>query len=144
MRPRISARSAIGALFNASAIVVFVAWCAGAAGQRNGDSAADARCGLPKLFVVPPKDEIAGNGEDIKAAAKTYFEGIAAYSACLQAELSAAGGDTAPSLIKQILIRRNNTAVEEANFMMKRVTDTFGAAATPAPVASSTPAPAAR
>jgi hypothetical protein len=97
---------------------------------------------LPKLFVIPPQAEIAGNEPAIRAAAKTYFEGIAAYSACLQAELVAAGGESAPAVVRQVLILRNNAAVEEADYMMKRFTDTFGAAAqdTPLPQQAATPA----
>jgi hypothetical protein len=137
-----------------SAAALFVAWYMGASAQENAASAA-AACDLPKLFAIPPVAAIVGNEEALHAEAKTYFTGIAAYSACIQAELVAAGGEQAPELIRQVLIRRNNAAVDEADFMMKRFTETFGpavapaaaastAAPGPAPVASSVPPPAAR
>jgi hypothetical protein len=94
-------------------------------------------CDLPKLAVIPVKDEVAGKEEQIRAAANTYFTSMQAYTACIQAELMAAGGDSAPDVVKRVLISRNNTAVAEAEFMMKLFTDNVGAAATgpPAPAA---------
>lgn len=93
-------------------------------------------CDLPKLAVIPPKDQAAGKEAEIRAAANTYFTAMQAYTACIQGELSAAGGDTAPDLVKRVLVSRNNTAVAEAEFMMKMFTDNYGpadgAAAAPA------------
>jgi hypothetical protein len=67
-----------------------------------------------------------------------YFTGMQAYAACIQAELLAAGGDDAPDLVKKVLVSRNNTAVAEAEFMMKLFTDNVGPADVPA--ASAAPA----
>jgi hypothetical protein len=120
-----------------------LAFCFGATGQSINTSPG-AGCELPKLFVIPPKDALAGKEAEIQAAAKTYFDGIGAYSACIQAELAAAGGDAAPELVRQILIRRNNALVEEADLMMKRFTVTFGVAAPSTPVALPVAVPAAR
>ena len=50
------------------------------------------------------------------------------YTACIQAELAAAGGDAAPELVKRMLVSRNNAAVAEAEFMMKLFTENVGAA----------------
>jgi hypothetical protein len=55
--------------------------------------------------------------------------------------LTAAGGDSAPDLIKRILVSRNNTAVAEAEFMMKLFTANVGPAEVPA-AAPAAPAPA--
>jgi hypothetical protein len=83
-------------------------------------------CDLPKLAVIPPKDQVAGKEAEIRAAANAYFTGMQAYTACIQAELAGAGGDAAPPLVKRVLVARNNTAVAEAEFMMKLFTDNVG------------------
>jgi hypothetical protein len=83
-------------------------------------------CDLPKLAVIPPKDQVAGKEAEIRAAATTYFTGIQAYTACIQAELTGAGGDDAPLVVRQVLVARNNAAVAEAQFMMKLFTDNVG------------------
>jgi hypothetical protein len=89
-------------------------------------------CDMPKLAVIPPKDEVAGKEAEIRAAANAYFTAMQAYTACVQAELAGAGGESAPDLVKRVLVSRNNTAVAEAEFMMKLFTDNVGAvAATP-------------
>jgi hypothetical protein len=89
-------------------------------------------CDLPKLAVIPAKDQVAGKEAQIRAAAATYFTAMQAYTACIQAELTAAGGDAAPDLVKRVLVSRNNTAVAEAEFMMKLFTDNVGPAVAPA------------
>jgi hypothetical protein len=94
-------------------------------------------CDLPKLLLVPPKDQVAGKEAEIRAAANTYFQGMQAYTACIQEALTAAGGDAAPDLVKRVLVSRNNTAVAEAEFMMKLFTDNVGPAGAPAPPAPS-------
>ncbi len=88
-------------------------------------------CELPKLAAIPPKDQVAGKEAEIRAAANTYFMGMQEYAACIQAELVAAGGESAPEIVKKILVSRNNTAVAEAEFMMKLFTDNVGPAAAP-------------
>ena len=94
-------------------------------------------CDLPKPLVIPPKDQVAGKEAEIRAAANVYFQAMQAYSMCVQDELKAAGGDSAPDLIKRVLVSRNNTAVAEAEFMMKLFTDNVGpAVAAPAPAPS--------
>ena len=84
-------------------------------------------CDLPKLAVIPPKDQVAGKETAIRAAASAYFTAMQAYTACLQAELAGAGGESAPAIVKKVLVARNNTAVAEAEFMMKLFTDNVGA-----------------
>jgi len=88
-------------------------------------------CDLPKLAVIPPREQIAGREAEVRTAANNYFTAMQAYAACIQQEIVAAGGDSAPDLVKRILVSRNNTAVAEAEFMMKLYETTF-AAATPA------------
>jgi hypothetical protein len=117
------------------AVLVCMALGFGAAGQQSAGPAKPG-CDLPKLFVLPRKDQIAGTEEAVRAAAKAYFTGIAAYSACLQAEILAAGGDAAPDLLRSVLVLRNNAAVDEANYMMKQFTEIFGTV----PVAAASPA----
>jgi len=97
----------------------------------------NARCELPKLLVIPPEDRIAGRERDLFVAANTYFTAIQAYSACLQAELMAAGGDQAPDLVKRVLVTRGNAAVDEANLMMKLFTQRVRPAETAGPAPSS-------
>lgn len=83
-------------------------------------------CDLPKLVAIPPKDQVAGKETEIRAAAVAYFTGIQAYTACVQAELAGAGGDSAPLVVRQVLVARNNAAVAEAQFVMKQFTDNVG------------------
>ena len=98
-------------------------------------------CELPKLVAIPAKDQIAGKEAEVRAAAAAYFTGIQAYTTCLQAELADAGGDSAPPLVREVLVSRNNAAVAEAQFVMKQFTDNLG----PAEGAAAAPAaPAAR
>lgn len=98
--------------------------CAGILTSIAGTAIA---CDLPKLAVIPPKDQVAGKEQQIRAAASQYFTAIQAYTACIQTELAAAGGDAAPSVIKSVLVLRNNAAVAEAEFMMKLFTENVGA-----------------
>jgi hypothetical protein len=95
-------------------------------------------CELPKLVAIPAKDQIAAKEAEIRAAAATYFTAIQAYTTCLQAELMDAGGDSAPTLVRQVLVARNNAAVAEAQFVMKQFTDNLG----PADGGAEAPAPA--
>jgi hypothetical protein len=97
--------------------------CGGFLASLAGNALA---CDLPKLVVIPPKDEVAGKEPEIRAAASAYFTGMQAYTACVQAELAGAGGDAAPAIVKRVLVARNNAAVAEAEFMMKLFTDNVG------------------
>ena len=106
-------------------------------GVLTGIAGSALACDLPKLAVIPPKDQVAGKEAEVRAAANAYFTAMQAYTACVQAELVAVGGDAAPELIKRVLVSRNNTAVAEAEFMMKLFTDNVGPAD---PVAGAPPA----
>ncbi len=109
-------------------------------GILSGLAGSALACDLPKLAVIPPKDQVAGKEAEIRAAASAYFTGMQAYAACVQAELAAAGGDSAPDLIKRVLVARNNTAVAEAEFMMKLFTENVGPA-NPAAAPPASPRP---
>lgn len=98
-------------------------------GILTGIAGSAMACDLPKLAVIPPKDQVPGKEAEIRAAANAYFVGMQAYTACLQAELVGAGGESAPAVVKAVLVSRNNVAVREAEFMMKLFTDNVGPAA---------------
>ena len=110
-------------------------------GLLTGIAGSTLACELPKLAAIPAKEQVAGKEAEIRAAANAYFTAMQTYTACIQSELTAAGGDSAPDLIKRILVSRNNTAVAEAEFMMKLFTDNVGPADLPA-AAPAAPAPA--
>jgi hypothetical protein len=82
-------------------------------------SAVAAACELPGLTVLPP----AGTVDDRSALRivemQRYVAGIRQYTACVQAELAAAGGDAAPESLRGVWIRRNNAAVAEAKIVME-------------------------
>jgi hypothetical protein len=76
-------------------------------------------CELPPLMAVPPKDEAAGQADKLRAEWDSYYQAMQAYTACVQAELAAAGGDTAPTITKTVLVQRNNSAVGEVSAVKK-------------------------
>lgn len=94
--------------------------CGGLFSAMAGSAVA---CTLPKLALIPPKDEVAGKESEVAAAMMEYSTGMDAYVGCIRAELDAAGGDNAPALIKSVLVLRNNTAVAEKEFMIKLYTE---------------------
>jgi hypothetical protein len=108
-------------------------------GVLSGIAGSALACDLPKLAIIPPKEQVAGKEAEIRAAAGSYFMAMQAYTACVQAELTAAGGDAAPELLKRVLVARNNAAVAEAEFMMKLFSDNVGPIA-PAEGAAAPPA----
>src|SRR5262245_45719896 len=85
------------------------------------NSAAGA-CDLPALMVVPPAGTVDDFAGQRIAQMQRYVTGIREYTACVQAELAAAGGDAAPESLRNALIGRNNAAVAEARVVM----DLFG------------------
>jgi hypothetical protein len=105
-------------------------------GVVSGVAGPSLACTLPKLAVIPPKAEVAGKEAAVQADANRYFTEMQAYTACVLAELNAAGGDSAPDLLRRILVSRNNTAVAEAEFMMKLFTENVAPAVTPPPAAN--------
>ncbi len=84
-------------------------------------------CPLPPLVAIPAKDQSAAVEADLRTATAQYLENIKAFTACVQAELMAAGGDAAPQPLRGALIRRHNAAVAEAETVLKLFTETVGA-----------------
>jgi hypothetical protein len=71
-------------------------------------------CDMPKLPVIPARDQIGDQAPAVTAAASAYFEGMRAYVACIQGALAAADGDAAPGSLKAVLSARNSAALTEA------------------------------
>ena len=84
-------------------------------------------CDLPALMVVPAEGTVDDFAAQRVAEMQRYVAGIRAYTACVQAEITAAGGDSAPESLRSVLIRRNNAAVAEAEVVMQL----FGERVTP-------------
>src|SRR5262249_30484101 len=70
-------------------------------------------CEVPPLAAVPAAKDVGGKQKDILADVQRYHEAMTAYTDCLKKELTAAGGDGAPPLLKTILVNRYNSAVAE-------------------------------
>ena len=104
-----------------------------AAGSSAALAGSAVACTLPKLAVIPPKDQVAGKEGELTAAMSEYSAGMDAYVGCIRAELDAAGGDNAPTIVRRVLVSRNNTAVAEKEFMIKLYTDNVASAAPAAP-----------
>jgi len=114
--------------------------CAGIlAGILAGIAGSAIACELPKLIIIPEKAQVAGKEDEIRAAAKTYFTAMEAYSACNLAELTGAGGESAPLLIRQALTRRINAARAEEDFMMKLFQANVGSTNSALPAGASAP-----
>lgn len=104
------------------------------AGVMSGIAGPGLACTMPALAVIPPKAEVAGKEAAIQADANRYFTEMQVYTTCVLEELKAAGGDAAPDLLRRVLVSRNNTAVAEAEFMMKLFTENVApAVSAPAP-----------
>ena len=76
-------------------------------------------CDLPKIPVIPARDQIGDQAPAVTAATSAYFESMRAYADCIEAALAAAGGDAAPASFKDAMIERNNAAVIEAQAVQK-------------------------
>ena len=96
-------------------------------------------CELPPLVVIPPKDKVGDQAGAIRDATKLYFDQMKTYTDCVQAELSAAGGDNAPIVMKTVLIARNNAAVAEADVVKKLFEASVGPTVVPASQFQGTP-----
>jgi hypothetical protein len=113
--------------------------CGGLLCAMTGSAVA---CTLPKLAILPPKDQAAGKEGELTIAMTEYSTGMDAYVGCIRAELDAAGGDNAPAMIRRVLVSRNNTAVAEKEFMIKLYAENVSSAAPvdpAAPAASAEP-----
>lgn len=106
------------------------------AGLLSGVGSAALACDLPPLVAVPAKGAAAGDTAQLQTDVAAYVEAMRAYTACVQAELVAAGGDSAPTVVKAVLVNRNNLAVAEVDAVLKALNDVA------APPAAAVPAPA--
>jgi hypothetical protein len=84
-------------------------------------------CELPPLVAIPSKDKVGDQAAALRDATKVYFDAMKAYTDCVQGALTAAGGDSAPTLMKTVLIARNNAAVAEADAVKKLFDANVGA-----------------
>jgi hypothetical protein len=91
-------------------------------------SGAASACDLPTLVAIPAADSIGDDSARLIVAVQRYVDGIKGYTACVQAELAAAGGDAAPESLRNQLVVRNNGAVAEAGAVLAL----FGERLTPA------------
>ena len=83
-------------------------------------------CEVPKLIMIPKKEEAVGKEESLRAAFLQYRQGMETYTQCVQAELMAAGGDKAAASLKSAAVLRNNAAVAEVQAMDKLFNDNVG------------------
>lgn len=83
-----------------------------------GLNAAAAACEVPRLIAIPAAQDVDHDTPALIVAMQGYVAGIKNYVACIQADLAAAGGDAAPESLRNVLIRRNNAAVGEAEAMV--------------------------
>jgi len=81
-------------------------------------NAAAAACDLPALVILPAPGTVGDASAQLIVDMQRYVGGIKSYTACVQAELAAAGGDAAPETLRALLTRRNNGAVAEAEALM--------------------------
>jgi hypothetical protein len=95
----------------------------------GGIASAAFGCDLPPLVAIPPKDQIGDRAQQIQGEFKAYYDAMAVYSQCVQADLDKAGGDKAPTIVKAVLVQRNNAAVSEASAMLKLYNESLGTAA---------------
>jgi hypothetical protein len=90
-------------------------------------------CDLPKLPVIPAKDQIGDQAPAINAATGAYFDGMRLYADCIEAALEAAGGDAAPRSVKTAFVARSQAAVAEAEAIQKLYQERFTAGQTAKP-----------
>ena len=88
-----------------------------AAGLLTGASATALACDLPVLVDIPK--DAKSHEQDVRTSVQAYFDQMKVYTACIQQELTDAGGDNAPKLTKTVLVGRNNAAVAEVEAVMK-------------------------
>ena len=80
-------------------------------------------CEQPRLVVIPAAQSAGDASAEMIVAMQRYLDGAKEYLACIEAELTAAGGDAAPDSLRSALIRRNNNAVAEAEALAALFTE---------------------
>jgi hypothetical protein len=102
-------------------------------------------CEHPPLAQVPQGTSLSAAEKDrVRGEVEAYVEAMKTYTACIQAELTAAGGDSAPPLTKSVLIARNNGAVTEVETVLKLLNENIDSAAGAAPAERDDRRPGAR
>src|SRR5690606_37422389 len=61
-------------------------------------------CDLPPLVAVPAKGDAGADTAQLQTDVAAYVEAMRAFTACVQAELVAVGGDSAPTVVKAVLV----------------------------------------
>jgi hypothetical protein len=74
-------------------------------------------CEVPSLMVIPSTEKIAEDPQTFYAEWTAYTGAMRTYMECTQAALATAGGDSAPTLTKAVLVKRNNDAYQEVQAM---------------------------
>ena len=87
------------------------------AGLLTGASATALACDLPALVDIP--QDTKSHEQEVRTSVQAYFDQMKVYTACVQQQLTDAGGDGAPQLTKSVLVARNNAAVAEVEAVMK-------------------------
>ena len=90
-------------------------------------------CELPKLPLIPEKDKVGDQAPTISAATGAYFDGMRAYTDCVEALLEAAGGEAAPPSFKGVINGRLTVAVAEAQAVQKLFQERVAAGQTAQP-----------
>ena len=90
-------------------------------------------CDWPNLPIIPAKDQIGDNAPTISLATGAYFDGMRAYTDCVEALLEAAGGDAAPPSFKGVINGRLTVAVAEAQAVQKLFQERVAAGQTATP-----------
>ena len=80
-------------------------------------------CEMPPLAAVPAAKEAVGKEKEILAEVQRYHDAMTAFADCLKKELTAAGGNDAPPLMKTLLVNRYNSAVAEVQAVLKAYDD---------------------
>jgi hypothetical protein len=83
-------------------------------------------------MAVPPKDQVGDQAEKLREEWNAYYQAMLAYTSCVQAELDAAGGTNAPTVMKAVLVQRNNSAVAEVTAVKKLLDAALGPTVVPA------------
>jgi len=97
-----------------------------------GTASVGLACDLPPLVAIPEKSKVGDKGPQIALEFQQYYEAMKAYSACIQADITAAGGDSAPAITKAVLVQRNNSAVAEVTEVVKVFNASVGGSGGPA------------
>ena len=90
-------------------------------------------CEMPPLAAVPAAKDTTGKEKEILADVQRYHDAMTVYTDCLKKELTAAGGNDAPPLLKTILVSRYNSAVAEVHAVLKAFDENVKPARSAAP-----------